>query len=470
MTTPRGFILRLAQSRHALLSEVAQTYGFFSEPVAAFSQSGNPLLLCLVVSKDDRITHLAPALQGASAGTGLVRLNLRDATPFDPPVEVTRVVDLVPNHLKRWTLDQLRRRGLLSAKVFPAVVKALTQLAPSAALALQRFNGEREQRISRLTVGVQGALASQKTAVLTAMSLAGIRRHTIRDWDPGPSPRPASFLEGLPSVRLHEDAMIVNDLMKLPGHALINPYLSQGVQFESMKCRLTVLLANRLPLEEQTGTDLVYYNETFKSFVMVQYKAMEREGKETLFRIPNAQLTIELERMRRLRSALAAYPGAPGKDCFRLSDNPFFLKLCPRIVLDPDGVDLVHGMYVPLDYWDLLDSDPGVEGEKGGKRITYGNVGRYFDNTEFVAFVSKAWVGTNMNQSAVLGEAIRETVETGKAVAIGIKTDLPRKAPPTEDEDAMPGFGGGDAPEPPDEIGGDALDGSDTGDDGGPAW
>jgi hypothetical protein len=30
------------------------------------------------------------------------------------------------------------------------------------------------------------------------------------------------------------------------------------------------------PVEEQTGADLIYYNETYSAFVLVQYKAMEQ--------------------------------------------------------------------------------------------------------------------------------------------------------------------------------------------------
>ena len=33
---------------------------------------------------------------------------------------------------------------------------------------------------------------------------------------------------------------------------------------------LTVIMANRTPLEEQTGADLIYYNETYGAFVLVQ--------------------------------------------------------------------------------------------------------------------------------------------------------------------------------------------------------
>lgn len=69
----------------------------------------------------------------------------------------------------------------------------------------------------------------------------------------------------------------------------------------SPTCRLTILLANRLPLEEQTGTDLIYFNERFRSFLMVQCKVIKRENNETFFRLPDAQLTAEVDRMRALR-------------------------------------------------------------------------------------------------------------------------------------------------------------------------
>ncbi|MBY5579141.1 hypothetical protein [Rhizobium leguminosarum] len=38
-------------------------------------------------------------------------------------------------------------------------------------------------------------------------------------------------------------------------------------------------------------------------------------------------------------------------DDFRLSNEPFFLKFCPRIQFDPDSSGVTKGMYVPLSYW-----------------------------------------------------------------------------------------------------------------------
>lgn len=135
-----------------------------------------------------------------------------------------------------------------------------------------------------------------------------------------------------------------------------------------------------------------------------------------------------------MNAVLGALKGCgPSRDIdgFRLTENPFFLKLCPRLVFNPDDVGLVPGMYLPLDYWKLLENDPGIMGPRGGLRITYENAKRHFDNTSFTNVVAKAWVGTTPNQSKVLQDVIRTTLETGKAVAIAIKSVGLRK----EDEE-----------------------------------
>ena len=227
--------------------------------------------------------------------------------------------------------------------------------------------------------------------------------------------------------------MVVHDLMNLPGFDILKTYPYNAAVFESESERLTVVLANRLPLEKQTGTDLIYFNETYQSFVMVQYKAMEKEQGEhdvtrSVFRLPNAQLDKEIERMDEMLSELKACGPNTVHTGFRLTENPFFIKLCPRIVFNPDNIGLVPGMYLPLDYWKLLEKHPGIKGPHGGLHVTYENVGRHLDNSAFATVVAKAWVGTTINQSAVLKEVIRQTLETGKAVAIAVK---PKPQTPT---------------------------------------
>jgi hypothetical protein len=51
----------------------------------------------------------------------------------------------------------------------------------------------------------------------------------------------------------------------------------------------------------------------------------------------------------------------------------------------------------------------------------YDNVGRKLTNTEFVALVGNAWVGTTIPQSQLLEEVIRDVVAIGKTATFAIK-------------------------------------------------
>jgi hypothetical protein len=172
---------------------------------------------------------------------------------------------------------------------------------------------------------------------------------------------------------------------------------------------------------------------------MVQYKAMERVDDKhgtpnAIFRLPNSQLIEEIKRMDNLYSTLQQCAANSTIDGFRLTNNPFFIKLCPRLIFNPDDIGLVPGMYLPLDYWKLLEQSPSIIGKRGGLAVTYNNVGRHFDNSSFTSIVAKAWIGTTPSQSAVLKDVIREILETGKAVAIAIK---PKTQPEADDNDLL---------------------------------
>ncbi|WP_374691229.1 hypothetical protein [Accumulibacter sp.] len=426
MAKVSGFAVVLPADRMTTFLERVEEGQPFAEPVADFQHSRNVPLVCFIVGAR-KVTHIAMGRRGTRAGTGLRRLNLERAETLSVPVSVQRIINRLPKRTAASVRRRLASGGLLTDKGFAAVTEAVRQLAPQASSLLDRFSQARTERIQRLSAKTKSNLAQQKEAVLTALSIAGLSREPAQEWSP-PDGTPESFLDGLPSARLREDPMVIHDLMHLPGFEIIRTYPYSAAVFESEATseRLTVILANRLPLEEQTGTDLIYFNETFQSFVMVQYKAMEREDgpngvPQAVFRLPNTQLDEEIARMDALLAAIHAFPANAAHDGFRLTENPFFLKLCPRLVFNPDDIGLVPGMYLPLDYWKLLTAGSGIKGPRGGLRVTFENAGRHFDNSSFTAIVSKAWVGTTPSQSDVLKEAIRQTIETGKAVAIAVK-------------------------------------------------
>jgi hypothetical protein len=217
--------------------------------------------------------------------------------------------------------------------------------------------------------------------------------------------------------------MVAHDLDQVPGFEVIKSYQFAARVFVKDGTRLTVMLANKLPLEQQFGTDLIYYNETFSSFVMVQYKAMERaSGGKAEFRLPNAQLDLEIGRMDATLTAIAALPDDEGRDSFRLHAGPFFLKLCSRHVFNPDDGGLFPGMYLPLDYWRRLVLDDATKGPRDGRLVTFENVGRKLSESEFIPLVAGAWVGTGISQSSLLEQIVREVIESGKAVTLAVRS------------------------------------------------
>jgi hypothetical protein len=221
--------------------------------------------------------------------------------------------------------------------------------------------------------------------------------------------------------------MLHVDLMSLPGFAAIQdaPHITtRTFQSETNpSIRVTVVMANRLPLEQQTGADLIYYNERYRSFVLVQYKALEKRDGEQEFRwLDGDQFSAEVARMDQLLEELATKIEADADpDGFRFSSNPFFLKFCSRIVFNPDDRGMFPGMYLPHRLWKMLAASSRLKGPQGGNLLTYNNVGRKLSGAEFVTLVAGSWVGSTITQSASLEKLIRTVLETGRTVTFAIK-------------------------------------------------
>lgn len=250
-------------------------------------------------------------------------------------------------------------------------------------------------------------------------------------WQPVSGPQ-RSFLDGLPDARVREDVMLLKDYSTLPGFEAIDEGTHYGTKvFEKLddpSIRLTVVMANRLPLEQQTGTDLIYFNEAYRCFVMVQYKAMEmgNDGQEFRWRSGD-KFVQEISRMDALNNQLKKIKSGNTPNGFRFSNNPFFLKFCPRVLFNPDDKGLFNGIYLPLDLWKRLEAVGTLKGNRGGNILTFRNVGRRINNTEFVRLVAGSWVGTSIEQSAVLSSIIRDVLASGKTVTLAVKHAVERE-------------------------------------------
>ncbi len=427
MSKASAFILKLERDRADVFEEALDEFGYFAEAVPQFSHSRNAPLICFVVNDQGVVTHIASGRRGVNAGTRQSRLNISDINEIETLLSVEMIIDGVPKKNRKIVEDRFRRGGLLTPRAFEEVIDLVARLRPETSSLINRFTKSARTRLARLTRETKRSLGQQKESIATAMLLAGVDREPLQEWSLADDDAPRSFLDGLSQSRMREDQMIIQDLSGVPGYEFIRqvPNASAALfRDEETGHRLTVVLANRLPLEEQTGTDLIYYNEAFRSFVMVQYKAMEPDDKEgSIFRFPEKQLTEEIGRMETFLKELEKLKESGSVDDYRLNKDPFFLKFCPRIQFDPNSSAVTKGMYVPLSYWKRLSEENAMIGPRGGRRLAYSNVRRYFDNSSFASMVRGAWVGTAIDQSILLERWMKRVLSTGRALTFAVKPD-----------------------------------------------
>lgn len=427
MVQTAGYMLVVADKERANeLADYANNDMAFAESVPAFSVLARDRLLALLSLSIGQITHVSRAKRGQASATGRRRLNLVHTVPLLAPIPIVDFLEHFPDKLRNRLQEVFEYGGLLPAKQWALVREILAHNFPEASEAIEGLIPFRERLVDEMSPTERENMALEHEAAAAALRFAGFdegEREASLAWNPTDRAGSASFLDGLNAVPLREDTMIQNDMQVVPGFERLDQTKFGAVTFENDDTKLILLHANHQRLEETLGVDLIYYNNTFNSFVCVQYKAMEHEHSGAVFRFPKDDLTKEVTRMDSALRLLGQIVRETEPHGFRLNENPFFLKFCPRVVFEPDKPDLIRGMYLPIDYWRILEQHPSTLGPRQGRRLTFENAGRYFDNTGFIYLVSKGWIGSNAAQSAVLGDIINAILGGQRSVTLAVKFD-----------------------------------------------
>lgn len=234
----------------------------------------------------------------------------------------------------------------------------------------------------------------------------------------------SSFLKGIPRRYIQEEAAIQHDLFNWSG---MTPMHEAGISvFTSGERQLEVIYANRNDLEHTLGVDLLYYNEFFKQFVLVQYKLMRKEVDEMMYR-PDEQLHSELALMDKFNQSYKNTASISTDSQYRLNDDGFMLKLVPQNGLSPASSELIKGMYLPREYMQFLVGPTGPVGSRGGSKITFENAPRYLTNSQFTEFVNEGLIGTRGIQSMEIQKMLKQFYETGRALVVARERRPARK-------------------------------------------
>jgi|HubBroStandDraft_1064217.scaffolds.fasta_scaffold07196_6 hypothetical protein len=385
-----------------------------NRPRAGWHQGAH---LTLIVADDhgtEAVRWLGWASRLRRSGDLDRQLEISRVEPVTPPVPLPDVISRLDGRHARHVVHE----GQQSPETGRALIKLLGQVRPELRDVINRI----EAIGDRYSIGDSPALqivALQRDATIGVARMAGIDASDLARWDrpqswPDPGSVPPPFT-GMLSSTVIEDRLIDHDARTMLGWFTRPTADVSWTMLEGLgQQRLLVVNANRTPAEKTLGIDLIYYNATRKSMVMVQYKKLSaaRHG----FYYPDSDQTLdnELNRMRKL-DELAARNHQSGDD-YRLTASPTWIKLCHPQAFIPQTADMVPGLYLPRDQFEQLRKDPRLKGPQGGVRFGYDTVPSYLDNTLFTRLVEIGFIGTTGTSTDIVHEQVRRSLDGGKAL------------------------------------------------------
>ena len=220
----------------------------------------------------------------------------------------------------------------------------------------------------------------------------------------------------LDRVNIHEDSVIEHDARYVPEFTLPDSDFTGRAVFEKRGERLEVVTANRRPLEEVLGVDLIYLNAIKQNVVMLQYKMLEPSENDKhmdwIYR-PDVQLEEQITRMKYFSRA---WP--PGPFEYRINSQLFYLKFIKR---DASlGKSLIM---MPVEHFEVLRKDPDCQGPQGAFRISFETLAsRYMRQEPFFQLLRSGYIGVHAETASNLTNLIEVILKNGRGVVAASQT------------------------------------------------
>lgn len=328
---------------------------------------------------------------------------------------------LADKHLQatfRQKLEGSHLASSLSPKLSAAIVKALSADPDNRkAIEAAACNIPKLRKVSV-------AQWEQLDAIKTAMATFGLSKTDIPHWveTPGQSDSTLNYLDSL-EAQVLEDNVIAKDASVVPGFDLIEKQVTGRAVFTKGDERLEVYTANRGPLEEMLGVDLIYINDTAGNTLMLQYKMLEPHtdpatAKTDWLCRPDEQMRDEIARMK-------LPPVTATVQDYRLHRNPFFFKFIRR---QGDG-DAHQSIVLSLDHLNELLLSPKCKGPKGGVRISFDSLeGVYLRETDLIGLIQSGYIGTHRIESDAIKPLIRAVSEGKRGLVLAWQKRIAKDA------------------------------------------
>lgn len=420
-----GYLIQFDEERRGfLLREVRDLTQGFSDALSSADWPIRQWEVCGLLFAPGEITHWALARKGKRVATGKVRIEFTEVSPTS-----IRIADVVqrmgPSVQKNIISSRSGTGGAVPSGTWQTLKTVIGQVSAESLQTVERLERLRDQSTERINRPGTEIVAQQRDAVGLALDVfdptGRLRKASLQGWTAPDGDHLTSFIDGLAGVRTVEDQLIAHDAATFPGTDSIR-HTAIGAVFASGNRKLEVFNVNRTAVEHALGVDLLYLNEPFGAWTMIQYKCMERAkdtpGASAVYR-PDERFDAELTRMIEFRNAMEdKWTIADGKSMYRLSGDGFFFKLCARIQLEVLSEALLPGMYLAREHVQAILADPAALGPRGGRQITFENTARHLSNTLFAELLRDGWIGTRGVSSAQVADLVGTSLSSGRAVVV----------------------------------------------------
>lgn len=381
-----------------------------------------PLVALLLREGSASVGYLAAACRGRhQPAADLSQLILHEAVALPLRSAVRRISRLresvceVHPELRRFFPDAiLSDGGLLPPTTSQEVIGELRQHhADIIDLLASKFPADMDS-LAAANAHRRFVFQQQRDAALLALRIAGIE-DTAALVLTEPANLERSFLDQLPQTHLSEEQILRRDAEQFPGLRAIPGVKVDQRTFVSGNRRLDLVFAHRERLEPLTGADFIYFNVTFGSFVLVQYKLMNEDAGREFYRIDD-HMRRQMKAMRGLVPLPNPAPDSEHDREYRFSHEACFWKFVSRYADLEADESLIPGYYLPLS----LLTKCVQQGSRGGELIEPEKLPRTLSNTTFALLVRDAWAGSAGAQSDALQRLIEATLSDNRGVTLAV--------------------------------------------------
>lgn len=414
------------QDSHHLISGHRLIYNYYADRISLGVNLPRYAVAVICVNGGEAAA-IGTFRRGAQVTSFDRRYEISEISLLDQRVPLASAVERLLPQVKTHFASALSGKVMLPEGTSQDFIRVLSSMSANAGALIERAAGS-PSSLSQASESRRLLLAEEKDSLGVIADLAGLGRAAgsrgrrlvvlADEVDPG-----RTYLE---SVRLQyryndEDALIDADMSRFDGilgqRARRN---ARGMVMRFPDGTITVMNTNKSDLESVLGCDLIYYNSTRNSALLVQYKRMSLEGSGLWVYRGDAQLVKEMERMREV----ASDPCPTSVAQYRLHSGPQYLKVVRPTDFDGQSAELMDGMYIPLSLVDLMLESHSDTTRGGNLRIAREDgqypTQRHINNTMFTNLFRDGWIGSFGTASDELRSTIEHHFDADELVTIAI--------------------------------------------------